>query len=128
MARHPEGDAAHRRDMNTIRLQLRFLLPLLLTLGVAAYLALPIMDRLTLRWFSRDLNMRGELVANALSDSISEAIADPEGRRLMTLFNRAVKDERLIAIGLCTRGDALLRHTDGYPMTLGCKEAREVAQ
>jgi len=113
--------------MNTIRLQLRFLIPLLLTLGVAAYLALPIMDRLTLRWFSRDLNMRGELVANALSDSISEAIADPEGRRLMTLFNRAVTDERLIAIGLCTRGDALLRHTDGYPMSLGCKEAREVA-
>jgi len=35
--------------MNTFRLQLRFLVPLLVTLGVAAYLALPLVDRLTLR-------------------------------------------------------------------------------
>ena len=62
--------------MNTLRLQLRFLIPLLLTLGVAAYLALPLMDRLTLRWFSRDLTMRSELVTNALSDSIADAIAE----------------------------------------------------
>ena len=94
--------------MNTLRLQLRFLIPLLLTLGVAAYLALPLMDRLTLRWFSRDLTMRSELVTNALSDSIADAIADPEGSRLEALFNRATKDERLIAIGLCS-GNLLVR-------------------
>ena len=63
--------------MNTFRLQLRFLVPLLLTLGVAAYLALPLVDRLTLRWFSRDLVTRGELLTNALSDSISDAVAEP---------------------------------------------------
>jgi trehalose 6-phosphate synthase len=113
--------------MNTLRLQLRFLLPLVVTLGIAAYLALPVMDRLTLRWFSRDLNIRGELVTNALSDSIVEAIDDPEGRRLMALFNRAAKDERLVAIGLCT-GDALIRHTDNYPMELDCEEARSIAR
>ena len=56
--------------MKTLNLQLRFLLPLILILGAAAYLALPLMDRLTLRWFSRDLTMRGNLVANALSESI----------------------------------------------------------
>jgi trehalose 6-phosphate synthase len=114
--------------MNTLRLQLRFLLPLFVTLGIAAYLALPVMDRLTLRWFSRDLNIRGELVTNALSDSIVEAIDDPGGRRLMALFNRAAQDERLVAIGLCTRGDALIRHTDNYPMELDCEEARNIAR
>ena len=101
--------------MNTLRLQLRFLLPLTLVLGIAAWLALPVMDRLTLRWFSRDLTTRAELVTNALSDSIADSIADsiddPGGRRLMALFNRATKDERLLAIGLCTRDDRLLRHT-----------------
>ena len=53
--------------MNTFRLQLRFLLPLLVTLGVAAYLALPVMDRLTLRWFSRDLTLRDEDTAADIS-------------------------------------------------------------
>ena len=40
--------------MKTLRLQLRFLVPLALTLTAAAYIALPLMDRLTLRWFARD--------------------------------------------------------------------------
>ena len=105
MARHCTGavrDLRHRRSMNSLRLQLRFLVPLLITLGLGAYFALPVMDRLTLRWFARDLNMRGDLVANTLSDSIAEAINDPEGRRLQTLFDRAAKDERLFAIGLCS--------------------------
>jgi len=113
--------------MNTFRLQLRFLLPLLLTLAVAAYLAVPVVDRLTLRWFSRDLVSRGELLTNALSDSISDAVADPEGARLKALFDRAVRNERLVAIGLCTRDDRLLLRTDNYPPTLECKAAREVA-
>jgi len=114
--------------MNTFRLQLRFLVPLLVTLGIAAYLALPLVDRLTLRWFSRDLVTRGELVTNALSDSISDALADPEGVRLKALFERAMRDERLVAIGLCTRDGRLLVHTDNYPKTLECKDAHEVAQ
>ena len=113
--------------MNTLRLQLRFLLPLTLVLGIAAWLALPVMDRLTLRWFSRDLTTRAELITNTLSDSIADSIDDPEGRRLMALFNRAAKAERLLAIGLCTRDDKLMRHTDNYPADLGCAEARSVA-
>ena len=114
--------------MNTFRLQLRFLVPLLLTLAVAAYVAVPVVDRLTLRWFSRDLVLRGELLTNALSDSISSAVTDPEGARLKALFDRAVRNERLVAIGLCTRDDKLLLRTDNYPPTLECKAAREVAE
>ena len=45
--------------MKTFRLQLRFLAPLVVTLVATAYLALPLVDGLTLRWFSRDLNLRG---------------------------------------------------------------------
>ena len=87
--------------MNTFRLQLRFLVPLALTLALAAYLSLPLMDRLTLRWFSRDLNLRGALVTNAMSDSVSEALKSHAYGRLITLFERSVKDERLLALGIC---------------------------
>ncbi|HEY2560835.1 MAG TPA: trehalose-6-phosphate synthase [Caldimonas sp.] len=113
--------------MNTIRLQLRFLLPLLVTLAVAAYFALPLMDQLTLRWFSRDLTLRGELVTNALSDSIADAMKAPENGRLPVLFRRAAKDERLVAIGLCSHDDALLQHTENYPANLACQDARAAA-
>jgi len=79
--------------VKTLRLQLRFLIPLLLTLVAAAYLALPLMDQLTLRWFARDLNTRGELVANTLSDPISESLAQENRKRLQSLIDRAIQDE-----------------------------------
>ena len=62
--------------LRTLRLQLRFLLPLVVTLVVAATLAVPLMDQVTLRWFSRDLNSRGVLVASALSDSVAPGVGE----------------------------------------------------
>ncbi len=113
--------------MKTFRLQLRFLLPLVVILATAAYLALPLMDSLTLRWFARDLNMRGTLVANALSESIAEAMPDPRGRKLQVLFNRAVQDERLVAIAICTPDKRLLNKTASFPKDLDCARAAEIS-
>jgi len=43
-----------------VRLSLRFVIPLLIAVGIFAYGALPLADRLMLRWFSRDLETRSE--------------------------------------------------------------------
>lgn len=86
--------------LSTLRMQLRFLVPLVLALTGAAYLLLPLSDSLTLRWFARDLSLRGTLLTHALSDSIASELAAPTGR-LSGLFERTVRDERLVAIGLC---------------------------
>ena len=113
--------------LKTVRLQLRFLVPLMVTLIAAAYLAVPLMDQVTLRWFSRDLNSRGLLVANALSDSVSEAMAAGRTARLRPLFQRAEQDERLFAIGLCSVDGKLLERTQGFPGTLTCQVADEIS-
>jgi len=113
--------------MSTFRLQLRFLVPLVLTLVVAAYLALPLMDRLMMRWYSRDMNERGTLVAKSLAEPLAETLANPDGTRLQTLLDRAVKDDRLVAVALCTGDDRLLRRTGGFPASLNCQEVREAA-
>jgi len=113
--------------MNTLRLQLRFLVPLALTLVAAAYLALPLMDQLNVRWLSRDLDLRGTLITNALSEPIARALADPTDTRLQTLFDREAQDERLVAIGLCSLDGLLLRRTAAFPATLSCGKAREIA-
>ena len=113
--------------MKTFRLQLRFLVPLFLILAGTAYLAVPLMDKLTLRWFARDLDMRGSLVANALSDSIEGALRDPKGRRLQVLFDRAMRDERLVAIGFCSTAGNVMRATTRFPRDLSCSQAREIS-
>jgi trehalose-6-phosphate synthase len=116
-----------RTALKTIRLQLRFLVPLVGTLVAAAYLAAPVFDQLTLRWFSRDLSSRGILVANALSDSVADAVVTDRVGRLRTLFDRAVEDERLFAIGLCDLQGRLLQKTTRFPASLACEIATEVA-
>jgi trehalose 6-phosphate synthase len=100
---------------------------LLITLVVAAYLALPLMDSLTLRWFSRDLTLRGSLVANAMSDAVADALRDPKRARLQALFSRAVQDERLLALGLCLPDGRLLHRTAAFPAGLDCARARQIA-
>jgi trehalose 6-phosphate synthase len=114
--------------MKTLSLQLRFLIPLVVTLVLAAYLALPVMDELTLRWFARDLNTRGALVTNALSDSLGDAIAEGRTARLQALYERSLLDERLFAIGLCSLDGALLQRTASYPRRLNCAEAAATAE
>ena len=114
--------------MKSLRLQLRFLLPLVVILAGAAYLAVPLMDRLTLRWFARDLDTRGMLVASALSESVADAVDDTRGRKLQALFERAVQDERLVAIGWCPPSGGLTRRTKHYPPGLACAQAAELAQ
>ena len=116
-----------RSPVKTLRLQLRFLVPLLLTLVAAAYLTVPVMDRLTLRWFARDLNARGELIANTLAESIIDAKAQRNDKRLQTLIDRANQDERMVAIGLCSPEGQLLHRTAGFPKTLTCSGAAQMS-
>ncbi|MEO8154246.1 MAG: hypothetical protein ABI605_14350 [Rhizobacter sp.] len=71
--------------------------------------------------------MRGALVANALTESISDAVQQGRDGRIQALINRAVQDECLVAIGLCADDGRLLQHTVGYPPTLDCKAARQIA-
>ena len=113
--------------LSSLRLQLRFLLPLSITLVLAAVLAVPLLDQVTLRWFSRDLNSRGLLVAHALSDSVGEALLARRTARLQPLFERAAQDERLLAIGLCSATGALLQRTERFPPELTCRRALAVA-
>lgn len=111
--------------LKTLRMQLRFLVPLVVVLVGTAYLAVPVMDRLTLRWFARDLDMRGNLVANALADSLTDA--ETRGRKLQAIFDRAVQDERLVAIGWCSMGGQVVSRTSRFPRDLGCEEAGRLA-
>ncbi|MBK8528813.1 MAG: trehalose-6-phosphate synthase [Rubrivivax sp.] len=113
--------------LRTLRLQLRFLLPLLAALVLAASVAVPLLDRVTLRWFSRDLNSRGVLLANALSESVADVLRTGEPQRLQGLFDRAAQDERLLAIGLCSADDRLLQYSAAFPRDLSCGGLRERA-
>lgn len=114
--------------LKSIRLQLRFILPLMLVMVAAAYVALPLMDKMTLRWFARDINARGVLVANALSDSVADALVTQRTDRLKRLFDRTAQDERVFAIGVCDSGGRLVETTESFPGELSCPKSLLLAE
>lgn len=114
--------------MKTLRFQLRFLAPLSVALVVAATLGSLLLDQLTSRWFQRDLGMRGALIATTLSDSINDALGDRRGTQLQALFERAAKDERLVALALCGQGPAPIRSSAAFPRNLNCRQLEEAAR
>lgn len=114
--------------MKILRFQFRFLAPLTVALLVAAFLGSLLLDQLTSRWFQRDLGMRGALIATTLSDAINDAIADRRGNRLQLLFERAAKDERLVALALCGQDPNPIRRSAAYPRDLSCRQAEEAAR
>ena len=111
-----------------MRLSLRFVLPLLVVLGLLAYMVVPLVDRLTLRWSVRDLDMRAQLITKAieepLHDELEGSAADLARARtkLLAQFNRISEDERLYALGYCENTAATMLATRAMPQQLGCGE------
>jgi trehalose 6-phosphate synthase len=84
-----------------MRLSLRFVLPLVLVLVAIAYVVVPLVDQLTLRWFVRDLDIRSSLIANTIEEPLNEQLAAGNKAKIADFFARITQDQRLYAIGYC---------------------------
>jgi len=105
-----------------MRLSLRFLVPLLIALGIFAYAAVPLVDLLTTRWFIRDLDMRSNLIANTIQEPLEELIKTGNTTRIPSYFQRLTSDERLYAVGLCLSDSAAPIATSTFPGELRCSQ------
>src|SRR5262245_19810514 len=98
-----------------MRLSLRFVLPLAIVLGLVAYSVVPLVDQLTLKWFVRDMDIRTKLIANTLEESLAPLIDKRESAKVLRVFDRAIQDERLYAVGFCDPSGKLVYRTQTYP-------------
>jgi trehalose-6-phosphate synthase len=110
-----------------MRLSLRFVLPLLLVLAAVAYGVTLLADRLTLRWFVRDLDARTVVVAKAVDESLRDLIPSGQGKRIVGLFERMVLDERLLAIGFCNARNELSYKTFTFPGSVTCRTVETIS-
>ena len=109
-----------REKLRSIRLSLRFIAPLAVTLALLAYGLVPLVDRLTLRWWVSDLDTRSQLIANTLQDQLPGLSEQGAAAKINTLFMRAIQDERLYALAYCDTTNRLRYQTPTYPPSLGC--------
>ncbi|HKV74562.1 MAG TPA: trehalose-6-phosphate synthase [Gemmatimonadales bacterium] len=105
-----------------MRLSLRFIVPLLLALAAIAYAILPLVDKLTVRWFVRDLDLRANLIANSIRESDLDLAAAGNRARLIQFFTRITEDERVYAVGVCAGGDERILATAAMPADVSCSD------
>jgi trehalose 6-phosphate synthase len=103
-----------------MRLSLRFLVPLLLVMAAFAYAAVPLADRLTLRWFMRDLDSRSSLIANSVHEPLQDLVGTDHDARVLQLFTRITQDERIYAMGFCASPQSEPIATVALPDVIHC--------
>jgi len=107
-----------------MRLSLRFLLPLILALTVLAYVVVPLVDGMTLKWSIRDLDTRAQLVAGALQRPLAALVPAHDEAGIASILNGSIRDDRLYALGFCDPAGKLLYRTPTFPDTVGCRLPR----
>src|SRR6059058_402435 len=105
-----------------MRLSLRFVLPLFLALAAFAYAAVPLVDKLTLQWFMRDLDIRATLIANTVQEPLQDLIQTGNRTRLLQFFGRITQDERLFAMGFCPSAPGQPLSTPTLPAQIRCTD------
>ncbi|MDA1118783.1 MAG: trehalose-6-phosphate synthase [Proteobacteria bacterium] len=103
-----------------MRLSLRFILPLVLALSALAYVSVLVLDQLTTRWFIRDLDGRAQLIADSMQEPMSEMVGQRPAGKVIALFARAIRDERLYAIAFCDANRKVAFKTATFPAELNC--------
>jgi trehalose 6-phosphate synthase len=87
----------------------------MIALAAIAYGIAPLVDKLTLRWFVRDMDIRANLIANAMHDPLVEQMKAGSKTRVANYFARVAQDERLYALGYCATPDAQPLATRSLP-------------
>jgi trehalose 6-phosphate synthase len=100
---------------------MRFVIPLGIVLTLFAYAVVPLMDNLTLRWFVRDLDIRTQFVAGTLEEPLAEFASERSKKKIASLFDRALRDERLYALAFCDPAGNVIYKTSTYPDSVACR-------
>ncbi len=108
-----------------MRFSLRLGLPLAMVIALVALIAFPLIDRLTQRWFVRDLEIRARLVTEMLSEEVSAFDSKlTNSATLQTMLQkrleRLTRDERLVAVAICSQDEKLLSATKSFGAPLDC--------
>jgi len=108
------------KSSRSLRLTLRFVIPLIVVMTLLAFLVVPLVDKLTLRWSVRDLDMRSKLITSTFQEPLGDLLVQGSSKKINSLIARLTQDERLYALGYCDGQGKLLYHTSTFPKDVGC--------
>src|SRR5262245_11284501 len=85
-------------------------------------MVVPLVDRLTLQWFVRDLDARGALIAQTAQEPLAELMSEPRvaKTRVLRYFDRIMQGERIYGLGFCDLAGKLIYVTNHFPQAVRC--------
>ncbi len=98
----------------------RFALPVLVTLSVGAWIAVPYVERMLTEWFRTDVEMRAKVVMNTMGETLPTLLDRSELPRLRRFLSKVTEDERLLAVLACRPDGQTLYQTDRTPPQVSC--------
>jgi trehalose-6-phosphate synthase len=113
------------RGFRSLKLSLRFVVPLVVALGLLAFAVVPLVDKLTLRWSVRDMDVRSQLITSTLQEPLLELLPQKNRQKITILLQRATQDERLLAVGFCNQEQKLIYRTPEFPADISCRSAKD---
>ena len=100
---------------------LRFLLALMLGLGLLTLAADVAVHRTLWLWSERDLRLRSELAIHGARRTLVSAWRRRALNELRATLTDIARDKRIIAAAACGFPDRLLVHSDEYPLQITCQ-------
>jgi trehalose 6-phosphate synthase len=91
-----------------------------LVLTALAYMVMPLVDKLTVQWFVKDLNLRSNLVANTVDEPLYGLVVSSDTAGILRFFAKITQDERLFAMGFCATPAAKPIATPTLPREINC--------
>ena len=75
------------KSSRSLRLTLRFVVPLIVVMTLLAFLVVPLVDKLTLRWSVRDLDMRSKLITSTFQEPLGDLLVQGSSKKINSLIS-----------------------------------------
>lgn len=105
-----------------MKLDFKFIIPLVIILGLLIYATGPDIDALQERWFRRDLTSRSQAITDKISGPLAKVLETQDLGNARQLLISMSTGERLLGAGFCTPDGELAFKTDLFPPEISCAE------
>jgi trehalose 6-phosphate synthase len=99
---------------------IRFVIALLIALGLVAWAASAIVNRTTRAWFEKDLSLRAQLVVTGARQALIAQWHKEARSGLQGLLTEMARDERIMAAAACGADLTPLTRTRDFPRAFDC--------
>jgi trehalose 6-phosphate synthase/phosphatase len=107
---------------------IRFAVPTLIAVSILAFFGVPYVDRILAQWFRSDVDLRAQLVANSMEESLSGFLERGDKKGMANYLADITTDERLMAIVLCDADSKTIFTTDRTPAEIKCSASRDIGE